>query len=253
MSEKVRWVPKDEATIRKYEAMKSNSIRPQDLDRDLHKVVHYAANRNDVDFLMKLIPFHRKKTSEDETIRLLNHPFGHNCSTAIMNSASGVTKYLLDQKADPNTMNFAGWGNTAYHWAAWDANLEKLQILLEHNPLGVHAFNKKGETPLKVIRFLRTQDDAALTHRAKLLSRMGCMDSALEGIIQQMEDALNEAEEKIRRIQQNHTIHSGSSSMAVRDEAAVPETVQQGLAVAPQDPEPEEDFLLRPAWQGWNP
>ena len=56
-----------------------------------------------------------------------------------------TARWLLNRGADANTRNYYGW--TALHAAAWNKELEIVQMLLEHHT-DIHARNPRGEVAL---------------------------------------------------------------------------------------------------------
>jgi hypothetical protein len=154
----------DNSDFIKYFDLRKGQSRFEDVDTtQIFSLVCIASELGDLDLLRGLIQMYKERIGHPSQVsspimtEFINHRLGNN-TTLLMRCHSKVTKYLLEVGADPTVQNTGPntFGNTAFHWAAWYADVEKINAMLQHDPSSVHIANRKGETMRGILKELMT-------------------------------------------------------------------------------------------------
>lgn len=106
-----------------------------------------AAQMDNLEELKKLVP---SCVSPDDSIAICN-PDSHDHTLLMTAAAHGAilcTQYLINNNANVNAKNFAGY--TALHWAAYCGREEVISKLRGNNALDVESRTEDGKTPLHI-------------------------------------------------------------------------------------------------------
>lgn len=109
-----------------------------------------AARMDNIEELKKLVP---SCVSPDDSVAILN-PDSHDHTllmTAAAHGAIQCTQYLINNNANVNAKNFAGY--TALHWASYCGREEVISKLRSNNTLDVESRTEDGKTPLHIAAY----------------------------------------------------------------------------------------------------